>query len=510
MPKGKGKGKSKKKKEVKVDPNALTEVDKTFYELQIADLNRKINRLRTLTQELEEKNEVGKENYEKLDEDRNDIITYLRRTLTAKSAEINELQERVISLNESRAEDVCQYENKIKQMNDKYNQMHDQLESENKLLERKLNTLEEFRVQRENLLQKFDNQEKKFQEQEAEHQKQIYEIEKQFIISKDKLRQDLENKLRELAEDFQKENYLRIAASTHRVVQENISINNEINELLMKQEKMLKENEKLKGRTKYYKQLFELEKSEKMKALNISMLQKKLVTELTQKCQELTDDYNWIKEQETTGKNYVKIIEDQKNTIDTLNYSNKMLKQNLHALYCEKSSLVTEYRHFKDENMRLSSILMDAITSTEQVLAAMDSRDASLKVSKREDFLNKLLNILCNVENTPMRKPSLDSINSAIYKIGDLAFVPRHKSFEEVETKQSKCTQTEAIEETALNSSSEFKCATHFVDVTAEPISKDVRVDEDSPIDRENFHSYEEAELEFRSESVSEINYSID
>lgn len=65
-PKKKGK-KGKEKKEKKPQ---LPEVDKTFYELQIADINRKLARLRLENETLRQSNEEMSTSVKSLQEDR--------------------------------------------------------------------------------------------------------------------------------------------------------------------------------------------------------------------------------------------------------------------------------------------------------------------------------------------------------------------------------------------------------------------------------------------------------
>lgn len=114
--KSKGKKGKKSKKVVEKDPNALSEVDKTFYELTITDLNNKLARQRQLTTELQERNEELTQNLRTLDEDRADVIQYLKRISVEKAIEVNEIEERLVALQETRVDEVGKYENTIAQM----------------------------------------------------------------------------------------------------------------------------------------------------------------------------------------------------------------------------------------------------------------------------------------------------------------------------------------------------------------------------------------------------------
>lgn len=69
-PKGK---KSKKAEEEDLDNSELTQVDKQFYELTIADLNKKLARLRTHNVKIEEKNEDMEIRMKQIEDDRQDV-----------------------------------------------------------------------------------------------------------------------------------------------------------------------------------------------------------------------------------------------------------------------------------------------------------------------------------------------------------------------------------------------------------------------------------------------------
>lgn len=72
-PKEKKSKKSKKQEEEDLADSELTAVDKQFYELQIADLNKKLTRLRTHNVKIEEKNEELDSKMKQMEEDRQDV-----------------------------------------------------------------------------------------------------------------------------------------------------------------------------------------------------------------------------------------------------------------------------------------------------------------------------------------------------------------------------------------------------------------------------------------------------
>lgn len=424
-PKKSKKGK-KKKKEKKVDPNALTEVDKTFYELTITDLNRKLARLRSLTAEHEERNEQLQSELSKLDEDRNDIIIYLKRTLQERIDEISELQERLGGLEETRQDETEKYETKITDLQNEYKQMQEQLTSEIKLLAGKLNSLEEFRVQRDELMKKFEEQEIAMEEQEKRHKNELYEIERKFIIGKDKLKKDMEARLLQLSSEFQDATELRIAATTHRVIRENIAINNELDTMLITHDTLHNENTKIKIKDKNLKLQCELYETEKKKALAKVSVQMKIIKRLTQEHQDIQQKL--AKHTNLAKDNYNLSSKLQKSNQEISNLSHKIrvLEQNIHALRCKEATAKTDIINLQDENDRLNIILSKAVSAIKDVLEVKIS-DQTLQISKRESLLAQLFIILSESKQKNLRRASIETIESisATYKRGDLGFVPK-------------------------------------------------------------------------------------
>lgn len=423
--KGKKGGKGKKKKEE--NPNLLTEVDKTFYELQITDLNRKLARLRSLTQELEEKNEELKTDNEKLDEDRADIIAYLKRSLQEKADEINDLQERLKGLQEKRQAEMEEFQQKQEELQQEYQHMQEQLTSEIKLLTGKLNSLEEFRIQRDELMKKYEIQEAAMEEQEIRHKREVYNIEKKFIIGKDKLKKEMETRLLQLSTEFQDATNLRIAATTHRVIRENIAINNELDVILETHHRLQTENEKLKERDKILRMETELHDGEKKKALAKSQVQYKLIDKLTHEHEDLNKKLEQYKGMEMDVIKHARMLRHANEAITNLNHKVRILEQNLHASRCDRNSIKTELNYQREESERLTDILVEAVVSIQAALKIRDSTDDLNIIFKRETLLHNLLALMSKVHDQKLRQPSMESIGSfaGMYMKGDLGFVPK-------------------------------------------------------------------------------------
>lgn len=99
----------------------------------------KYYRLRTTNEELEHEVKNVKQQYAKLEEDRSDIVAYLKRNLTEKIEESRELNERIIALEELRKNELASFKKKEAAMELEYRTMESNLSAEVKLAGRYIN-----------------------------------------------------------------------------------------------------------------------------------------------------------------------------------------------------------------------------------------------------------------------------------------------------------------------------------------------------------------------------------
>uniref|UniRef100_A0A1B6I8Z0 Cilia- and flagella-associated protein 157 n=2 Tax=Homalodisca liturata TaxID=320908 RepID=A0A1B6I8Z0_9HEMI len=423
--KGKGGG---KKKQAKEDKEVLPEVDKEFYEIQITDLNQKLARLRSRCSELESENEDVKKSLQKLDEDRADIIAYLRRTLQSKADEIAELQERLVALQQTREAEKTAFQEKIKSMEHDFKSMHEQLNSEIKLLNGKLNSLEEFRREREELMNKFTRQEEEMEEQEKRHKIALYEVERKFIVGKDELKKDMENKLLQLSLDFQTTTDIRIATTTQRVIRENVAVNNEINVLMESWKGLHEENADLKKKERDLKIEAEIQREDNKILLKKNLIQNRIIEKISMMQMRLQDTLRAMEKVQWMNK----VAEDKliaaKKALHAEREISQRLKQLLEARDAEECQHVVDLHELRQHCRTLETMIETATEAVRQALNVQEEpdEDEAYNLSQRESLLSILLELFDKPEllTTEPIEP-LQSIDTIIYTKGNLGLISK-------------------------------------------------------------------------------------
>nr|XP_018903465.1 PREDICTED: cilia- and flagella-associated protein 157 isoform X2 [Bemisia tabaci] len=373
-----------------------------------------------------------------LDEDRADVIAFLKRTLQKKVDENAELMNRILALEQAREAEQSEFQQTITQKDKEFKEMFEQLNAEIKLLNGKLSSLEEFRIQKEDLMNKFSCQEKMFEDQEIRHKKELYDIERKFIVSKDQLKKDVEVKLLQLSLDFQNATQMRVAATTQRVIRENISMNNELAILIEAWNECMKKLEHLKRQEKELKLSLEIVTDESLKLTKCNKIKNKVIDDLTEKHQLLSEqnkEYQRLVKTTESLKHEKESVENEKRFVEKEKYN---IEEQLKMLKMENNQQKSEFLRIISRNYLLEDTISQAVRAVKEAFMIQQepTKDQALNVHKRGTLLRTLLDIFEVVEVPQDRalstyrtkeQPPLQPIKSEVppYSLGDLGLIPK-------------------------------------------------------------------------------------
>ncbi|XP_015042737.1 cilia- and flagella-associated protein 157 [Drosophila persimilis] len=442
----------KKGKKEKKDPNKISLVDRTFYELTITDLNQKLARLRSHLSTLDESNIVLNEKLKDVENDRTDVAAHLERTLAERNNSITELEERLVEITKVRDEENRIAQEKIFDLESKYKAMHDQLTSEIKLLNGKLNSLDEFRIQRDILLAKFDDQEADLKEKEKEQKEALYNMEQRAVVEKDALKKEVEQKLLQVSEDFTRSSEIRNAGYTRRLIRENIALQKEIDLLVMSQIKLQQQYTNQKENHKEIEEQYSALDQIKNELVRNSVNKIKIIEGLTKNYEKLKAKYVEVLRYRKAyeAKQMAEKCEQvkQKEAVGKL----RALSKHMEILSLENKNLAVVHDQHENEIVRLRGMiqeikvtvrdaiiaeksvkqfpvrLVEADVDPPKVIQEVKEEAVALCKLARIDLLSQLMNIVSSHSEELPRTPSVVSIGSAtssLYVPGKMGFMPQ-------------------------------------------------------------------------------------
>ncbi|CAG4935189.1 unnamed protein product [Parnassius apollo] len=241
----------------------------------------------------------------------------------------------------------------------------------------------------------------------------------------------MEARLLQLAQDFQDATELRIAASTHRVIRENIAINNELDNILSTQSKLAEQNDKYKESERSARIKMELAEEERDKAINKSIVQQKVIDQLTLAFQNINKEKALFEKRNYDFEALQAKVQKLTKENENLSLQVRILEQNLHAKLTDQNKSVVESSKISKENAKLKQILKEAATA---VLAALkldqwSTVDPTRDVVDRQVLLSRLLMIITQYRDI-QQAGSMETLASfeKIYEGGDLGFIPKPSS----------------------------------------------------------------------------------
>ncbi|XP_051160751.1 cilia- and flagella-associated protein 157-like [Leptopilina boulardi] len=432
MPKKKKKGLEKEKKTKK--KAFVNERETLSFEQQILDNNRQLARLRTRNAELESEMEKMKDKYDQLEEDRADVVAHLRRVLNQRTLEAQELHEQLLASDQVRKDEQETFKKREDSLEQSFRIMESNLSAEVKLAEGKLNSLEEWRIARLDLMKKFEEQEKQMSEQEKNHKETLYEAEKELILGKAKMQIEMEERLIELAQNFQNATTIRIANETHKAIKENISLNRELDLIFRTCRELDFQNKEYKDRDRLLRFQISLSNSEAKMALKKVLKQNQIINKLSDDYLTMNIIYGRVQRAESLVQRNELLMDNCKRN------SNEMMKKIfILEKHIEKSSenekeIIDEVIKNHKEIEKLEKILRRAKNCIKNALEVQEISDEnvcdSCNSEVKEKLLHSLLDILTSYQSSKISINSLQYNSEFVsddYKPGNLGLISNNE-----------------------------------------------------------------------------------
>jgi hypothetical protein len=284
-------------------------------------------------------------------------------------------------------------------------------------------------LQRDDLMAKFDTQELELKEQAKKHKAILYEMERKVILDKERMRKDVENKLLELSTEFTKTSDLRVAASTQRILRENIALNNDMDRILAMQKRLKGENEEMKKKHEGIAMQYEANVAEKKRLMKTCEQQLNIIKKLTTENENSRDLNAYLMEIRRSHEVARKMTRDNRSEMQDLKDKIQTLEQHIRVIDVDRQSLKSDAMYHRDEFDRVSDIIRTMRLTVKSALKGdRDSdHDPAFREAQRNTLLGDLLNVLNNLDakGSEARKPSIDTMRSAFYDHGDLGFLPK-------------------------------------------------------------------------------------
>ncbi|XP_044124396.1 cilia- and flagella-associated protein 157 [Bufo gargarizans] len=417
--KKKGKGSAKKDKPVeKPKAEPVSEESKEYYQLQIRDLEGRLERYQKKWDEICAKENFFQAQFDQLSSDKKEIVSFLKRTLNQRLDEIADLNNQLSGLQQAKDAEKDAYEAQLAQMRHEFQETKERLTSENMLLAGKLASLEEFRVQKEELMAKFAALEEKLRKQEEEHKDMMYKLEKKAVLDKDRLKKEMVQKVNTVAAEFRKVSNDQMAATTKRAIRENVAVSSQLAKMSEKSLELIQENDQLREQeSDMRKQLEILEENEKEFVRN-NLSNQKVIRMLTEKCQQQQEMLDLAIQREQD--------------LDHLHVEHQSLQEEAQALRQRMTSLEEEVQRLMEERDNANKQLEEEVKkrqSVEKVLsqAASSLKDMLMEKSSGEDGDE-------HIESLAKRNQTLHSLLVLLDSAASLGLGPALHEFQSQDT----------------------------------------------------------------------------
>uniref|UniRef100_T1J223 Cilia- and flagella-associated protein 157 n=1 Tax=Strigamia maritima TaxID=126957 RepID=T1J223_STRMM len=415
------------------------ELAKEIELISISDLEDKLARSRRRCRALEAANKHYQEQFEQLEDDRRDVVTFLKRTLEQRADEILELQERLNGVTQTLDVERKSHEEHFKQITKQFQESKEQMIAQITVLTGKLNTLEEFKLQKGELLAKFSKLEAKLEFDQEKFKEDLYQMERKNILDKDKMKKDLLHRVNQIAADFRKVSNKQMADTTKRMMRENVNMSVTLTKISEKTAELVEENRKLKSQYHSRQLKISMLEATEMELVKKNRSHMRVIKLLNAKCnaQELV-----IGMFEDLHEKFIKLLEE----VQTMFHQCEAIQGELTALEERHGIIETELNNTSIalmENEKKLNQLEVTVTEAARAILECLQLDTGLEPydkyeaqGKRSVLLIQLLNLLGKATVGLSKNPDFGTVGlfkelksyADHYKLGDLGLIGKIES----------------------------------------------------------------------------------
>ncbi|XP_042076060.1 cilia- and flagella-associated protein 157-like isoform X2 [Haplochromis burtoni] len=276
----------KENSEFPAEKSGSADKEKDLYLTQIAYLTDELERYQLKCDDLVRQRKDLLTQRSTLEQENRDTIAYLKRSLLEKEDEVGELSQRL--QNQLQASDQERDALQLRHSRERQELQNriDELIKENTALER-FASLEAFQGQKEEMMSSLESLEKQLASQKEEHKDDIHSLEMKALLEKRRLEREMESHAAAMAAEVQLLVDQKVPETTRLALQENAEVKACVGQLSEQVQILMEENAALRGCKSQLST--DVESLEEMlrETSRTSCVRKKVVEQLTEKCQQL-------------------------------------------------------------------------------------------------------------------------------------------------------------------------------------------------------------------------------
>ncbi|XP_076220758.1 uncharacterized protein LOC116430727 [Nomia melanderi] len=207
-----------------INKPTIINTQRTFYNIRIADIDNRINRLKDRNEKLLKEIENTDELVITLDAETADEIATLTKQVNTQNSRIENLKNNINKIEKDRTQVKETHRDNIKLFKERYTKKKIELVYQIKILSAKINSLENFKKVQNILQEKLEGNKERMIKYEKELKETTEGIRRKFEFDKEMLKIELYNYLLDLAAHFQIETNKFMSFPNKRLMQENIML----------------------------------------------------------------------------------------------------------------------------------------------------------------------------------------------------------------------------------------------------------------------------------------------